>query len=108
MTERTVTRRELLRRCGTLVVTAAAGSSILSACGGSGGLDCTDTSGLDASQRTQRTSLQYVERSRFRDKNCANCSLYESAAENQCGGCTLVPGPINPAGYCAGWVANPA
>lgn len=73
--------------------------------GGSGGLDCTDTSGLKDSEIKTRESLNYTDDSPKADKNCANCQLYQPAEqEGSCGGCQSVPGPIHPEGYCTAWV----
>jgi len=73
--------------------------------GGSGGLDCTDTSGLEDSQIKTRESLEYTDNSPKEDKNCANCQLFEPPEEDgSCGGCQSVPGPIHPDGYCTAWV----
>lgn len=70
-----------------------------------GDLDCTDTSGLKDSEIKTRESLKYVDKSTKPDKTCANCNLYEAPdSEGSCGGCSVVPGPINPAGYCNSWV----
>jgi hypothetical protein len=108
MKNRTISRRELLRRSAAY---GAAGLGLVvfgSACGGEeggDGADCTDTSSLTPTQRSTRSSLQYVDQSPHgAEKNCANCSFYTAAAQNEtCGGCTLVPGPIAPEAYCASW-----
>lgn len=70
-----------------------------------GELDCTDTSGLSESEIKTREQLKYIDKSDKPDKTCANCNLYElPEKEGTCGGCSVVPGPINPAGYCNSWV----
>lgn len=101
MTQSKLTRRELLRRGATLGAGAIALTVI--GCGGDE-LRCTDTSGLEPAQQATRSSLGYVDNSPHgASKNCANCNFFQGAAENQCGSCTLVPGQINPAGYCNSW-----
>jgi len=103
-TEKLIGRRELLRRSGVgaaLVVGASLGTV---GCGG--GLDCTDTSGLSAEEVRQRNRLTYVERSTNGNRKCSNCSVFSGGAAGACGTCTLVPGPINPNGYCSSWSAG--
>ncbi|MBW2629495.1 MAG: high-potential iron-sulfur protein [Deltaproteobacteria bacterium] len=39
-------------------------------------------------------------------QSCSNCAFYKVGKENQCGGCTLVKGPIHPLGYCNSWAAK--
>jgi hypothetical protein len=100
-------RRDLLRSALALPVVAAAGP-LLQACGGGGDeLTCTDTAGLDPAAVQMRTSLAYVDRSPHgATKNCTNCNFYQAAAAGQCGGCTLIRGPIHPEGYCNSWAAK--
>ena len=31
---------------------------------------------------------------------------YKAGGKNECGGCTLVKGPIHPQGYCNSWAAK--
>lgn len=99
-------RRDLLRSVIALPVVAAAGS-LLGACGGDDALTCTDTAGLPPAAVTLRTTLAYVDQSPHgAQKNCLNCNFYQAAAANQCGGCTLIQGPIHPEGYCNSWAAK--
>ncbi len=106
MKKMTISRRELLRRSAAFGA-AGLGLVVLGAgCGGEegDGADCTDTSSLTPTQRSTRSSLQYVDLSPHgAEKNCANCSFYTAAGQNECGACTLVPGPISPEAYCASW-----
>ncbi len=118
-------RREFLQRAGMIGAAVVGGSQFLSACdkggggsqkgqSGSGGqqgggegageLDCTDTSGLSESEIKTRESLKYVDETPKPDKTCDNCRLYEKPeSEGKCGGCTVVPGPVHPKGYCNSW-----
>lgn len=98
-----MSRRVFLVRGATLG--AAVGVSISAlGCGGEEGLSCTDTSGLTPAEQSTRTNLAYVDASPHgAAKNCLNCNFYTAAGANQCGGCTLVKGPINPDGYCNSW-----
>ena len=69
--------------------------------------NCSDLSGLTEAEKATRKALKYVEQSNDAKKNCANCSLYKPpAAEGQCGTCTLLKGPVVPAGNCTGWQAK--
>ena len=46
-----------------------------------------------------RTAQMYVDVSARAD-NCATCTFFTAGAAGACGTCTLVHGPISPAGYC--------
>ena len=96
-------RREVFRRSLAVVPFAAGSAALLSACGGEP-LVCTDVSGLTDAQRQVRTTNEYVESSPHGNtKDCTNCR-FNRPVENACGTCQLVPGPINPLGYCKAWV----
>ncbi|HJK94606.1 MAG TPA: high-potential iron-sulfur protein [Polyangiaceae bacterium LLY-WYZ-15_(1-7)] len=118
MKDSKLTRRDVLRGVLTLTVVGTAGATLVG-CGGeegggSGGgsdeLSCTDTSGLEPAAVQTRNSLAYVDASPHgAAKNCTNCQFYEAApSAGQCGGCTIVPGPIHPEGYCNSWAAKQA
>ena len=69
---------------------------------------CDDLSGLNEQEMNQReqmtSSLNYVAESPNSEKLCSNCALYVQPGEGeQCGGCTLFPGPVHPNGYCTSW-----
>lgn len=98
-------RRDALKR--SLVVLAAIPVA-LEACKKDEALTCTNTAGLSQADLATRTTLQYVERSADPSKKCSGCQLFQAAAPGQCGGCTLVKGPINPGGSCTAFVARPA
>ncbi len=73
------------------------------------GFSCMDTSGLTEMEITQREAVNYVDMTPDPEKTCANCQLYTAPeAGMQCGGCTVVKGPIHPKGYCDLWVIMPA
>jgi len=101
--EKLIGRREILRRTGVGVALVAGASLGTIGCGG--GLDCNDTSGLSPEDVRRRTDATYVERSTRGNRKCRNCSVFSSAGADACGTCTLVPGPINPNGYCSSWSA---
>jgi hypothetical protein len=72
-------------------------------------LSCQDVSSLSEADRTMRTTLNYVDRSAEPGKACSGCAFYHKAPlPDRCGACTLVKGPINPAGYCTSYVPKPA
>ena len=74
-----------------------------------GDFSCTDVTGLSEADVATRTSLAYVDKTPDPAKNCLNCALYtEPVGGAQCGGCTVVKGPIHPQGYCNVWAPKPA
>jgi hypothetical protein len=109
---RLISRRDLFKRTAAVGAAAVGTGWALAACDGGGDgekeLSCTDVSGLKSSEIQTRSSLQYVDKSSKPDQNCANCQFYEPKGKNQCGGCTVVPGPIHPKGWCTSWAAKQA
>lgn len=100
-----LSRRELLRilRGAAPLVLVASSPALLASCS-KVELDCKDTEGLNTAAKQLRTTLEYQDQSPHGEaKNCVNCQFYRTAPKNECGGCTLVQGPINPAGYCNSW-----
>ena len=62
---------------------------------------CTDLSELSEAQVQLRDTFGYVETSDDPDLACRVCEYWtEPAAGGFCGGCTLMAGPIHPAGSC--------
>jgi len=112
-------RRSFLQRMAALGVLAV-GASQLAGCGGDSGgdagsdgeaaaLDCSDPASLSEADVAQRDALQYVEASTTSGQNCTNCQQYVlPATEGSCGTCQVVPGPINPDGWCSVWVEKTA
>ena len=130
MNTKDISRRDFIQRL-SLFGAAGVGTSMLAACGGgeqqaatpaetptetptetpqaAEGFTCTDTTGLTEQEVTMRNQLQYVDASPDPEKLCSNCVLYtEPEAGAQCGGCTVVKGPIHPDGYCTSWAPKPA
>jgi hypothetical protein len=132
MSDEKLNRRDFFRRAAAIGASVAGAGMLLSACkdgggggaksgaesgggdkaakggdkAGSGELTCTDTSGLTDAEKKTRESLKYVDKSPKPDQNCKNCKLYtEPKNEGECGGCTVVAGPIHPKGYCISWQA---
>lgn len=101
----TLSRREVLHlfQGGVHLAVITSAPALLSSCSKEK-LDCQDTSGLNTAAEQLRTALDYQDVSPHGEtKNCANCQFYRTAPKNECGACTLVQGPINPAGYCNSW-----
>jgi hypothetical protein len=107
-----LSRRDFLQTVSAVGLAGLGVSPLLTGCGGGDGskqpLDCTDASDLSAAKqkrrKTMRKSLKYKSESPKKNKQCANCNLWQKPASGeQCGGCQLIPGPINPNGYCTSW-----
>lgn len=61
---------------------------------------------LSDQQKQARDSLQYTDSSPKEGQYCHNCQYWQPAGSAQdCGGCSIVPGPIHPQGWCSAWVA---
>lgn len=104
MSEHTMRRRDALRQAFGFGAAAIIPTWALVAC--KSPLSCTDTTGLSAAETTMRSQLQYMDHSTNPQKICSGCKLYKAGGENACGSCTVVKGPINPAGNCQSWVAK--
>lgn len=127
MTEqKPLNRREFLERAAMMGAVALGGSALLAACdsqGGSGGqpaqqqqqqqaaggdFSCNEPaqlSDLSEAQMQTRTVNEYVDSSPKPEQHCSNCALYtQPEGGSQCGGCTVVAGPIHPEGWCRVWV----
>lgn len=112
-------RRAFLRRAAQIGAVAAVAPAMLSmttACkkkddgggaGGGDGFSCDDTSGLTDDEIANRESLEYVDKSpKGKAEDCENCALYLQPEDGEdCGGCSLIAGPIHPDGHCTSWVA---
>lgn len=121
-------RREFMERAAVLGALTLGAGTLLAACeqpagdapaGGQGqeqaqapaadeGFSCDDPedlAGLSEAELQTRTANNYVEPSPEADQQCDNCGLWqEPAAGEDCGGCTVVQGPIHPEGWCSIWV----
>lgn len=104
----TIGRRGALKRALTVLGAAAVAPQLLSACGGeeSGGLTCTDTTGLPAAAVTTRESQAYSDSSADPNKKCSACNFFTAGAAGQCGSCSVIQGPIHPDGTCNLWGAR--
>ncbi len=110
--DRFITRRDALKHTALLTfVGVGAGSLLTSACdkkASTAALSCNDTSSLAPADLEMRTvTMAYVEKTADPAKACENCQQYKAApAPGSCGGCTILKGPINPAGFCKAWIAK--
>jgi hypothetical protein len=95
------TRREVLASSVALGCGLAT-TAFLAACGKEKAkeLSCNDTIGMPPADLATRENNAYVDHAPDPAKQCSGCQLYQAKAEGQCGGCTVVKGPINPKGYC--------
>jgi hypothetical protein len=117
-----LSRREFLERAAFLGAISVGGATLLAACDSqprqaasqapaqqAATFTCTDVAGLTDAQIATRTTNEYVDVSPKTGQYCDNCALYTApAAGAQCGGCTVVAGPIHPKGWCKIWVPKPA
>lgn len=60
---------------------------------------------LDESVKNIRSALKYVDKSPIPNRTCDNCKVYIKPLPNSSyGGCQVIPGPIDPKGYCISWI----
>lgn len=87
---------------GALVLGACKGNS------GSGGGTGTEKAAsgtgcdtpIDDQSKTNRRTLQYMEKAADASKNCAACAQFEPGKYGACGGCKVITGPIKAEGGC--------
>jgi hypothetical protein len=63
---------------------------------------------VDEAGKTQRRTLQYVDKAVDPQKKCNACAQYVEAQYAPCGGCKVVPGPIKPEGGCLAFAPKTA
>lgn len=113
-------RREFFRRVGAAALAGAGLALGLAACGGGdkGNAEstsaatskpavdpCSDLSGLTQDELATRTTFQYKAVAADPAKVCTKCNFWHAPeGGSPCGTCTLVKGPIEPAGGCMSWV----
>lgn len=103
MTQKTQSRRTMLRvlgtACGTMAVLPIIG------CGSGGGesAGCNDMTGVDV--RT-RTALSYTPNAPDATRHCSGCTLYVAPTGGACGTCQAFPGPVEATGTCNSFVAR--
>jgi hypothetical protein len=93
-----LTRRDVLTGSVGLVVL---GTPLLAACDKALPISCTSVDSLKTDERATRESLEYVDISPKRDKNCENCRQWIPPGEDgACGSCKVMKGPVHPRGHC--------
>lgn len=116
-------RRAFLQRMAALGLMAGVAPQLVACGGDSGGdagggagdtgadgggaasdLNCDDPATLNDVDVSTRDALGYVEISTTDGQNCTNCMQFEAPASGGCGTCKVVPGTINPNGWCSVWV----
>lgn len=61
--------------------------------------------GLSDPEKETRSVNEYVDKTPNPEQRCDNCGLWQDPQPGEdCGGCTVVAGPIHPAGWCRIWV----
>ena len=102
MKKDTIGRRDALKRALTVLGAATVAPQLLAACGSesSGGLSCTDTTGLSAAEISTRESQAYADSSADPNKKCVDCTFYTAGQAGACGTCSVIRGPIHPDGTC--------
>lgn len=60
---------------------------------------CASTEGLSSDEAAARQALGYVDRTPHRQQTCERCRHWVSA-DDGCGGCKIMKGPVHPLGYC--------
>ncbi len=108
MKKNEIGRRGVMKRALTVLGVATAAPHLLAACGSeeSGGLTCTDTTGLAPAAVTTRTSQAYSDSSADPNKKCTDCNFFTAGQAGQCGTCSVIQGPIHPDGTCNLWAAR--
>ena len=114
---------KLVGRRGTLQLfglgLSAGGFLLLDGCGSKGsgsGADGTATAAagegcntpIDEASKTKRRTLQYLDKAAVPEKNCAACAQFEEGKFGDCGGCKVIPGPVNPKGGCLSFAPKSA
>lgn len=102
-----ISRRSFLGRSIVGLAVLGASSSLLSACGGEEGVDCTNPPGLGADMRTQRTALHYNDHGQDPNRQCQKCQFFQGVAGAMaCATCTLNLGAVSPLGTCDSFSAR--
>ncbi len=109
---RSLSRRSFVRVSLTLS-TAAAATTVLSACGyrqsATAAASCADPASMSPSETSLRQANHYVEQSADAAKTCAGCAFFTAGVDAAgCGSCQIYTGgPANPKGYCDSFAAKP-
>lgn len=104
------TRRALLIWVAGLLPVSLAGTLSMSTigCSPSSAL-CYDPDLLSTPEKSLRTSLAFTDVSPFDGKDggelkrCGGCQFFRAAAEEGCGECQILGGPVSAASVCNSW-----
>lgn len=119
MKNENIDRKDFFKKVSLFGISAIGATTLLKACGGgpdepepadtsaAAEDECGDLSGLTEEEIQGRENLNYVAETPNPEERCDNCALWlESRDGTICGGCSIMAGPINPAGWCTAWVAG--
>jgi hypothetical protein len=117
----TLNRKEFLERISMLCIGVVGAGTVFTSCGKKEEPEaktetpaaaekqvedpCGDLSGLTEDEKAIRDTFKYVAQSPDPNKLCTNCQFWSVPKEGEnCGGCQIIKGPINPDGYCNQWL----
>jgi hypothetical protein len=103
-----LSRRDVLQKSAAFGILAAFGAGAAACKSEPPKLSCVDTTSLSAADAQVRVALAYVDQSTMPGKDCDKCQQFLPGPANACGGCKVLRGPINPAGYCKSFAAKQA
>jgi hypothetical protein len=113
-------RKKFLQQIGMLGVAGVVVPASLASCGGeeqpkaapgtqAAASDCNDVTGLTEVEVKMRENLKYMSVSDDPAKHCDICNFWvPPEAGKECGGCTLMKGPIAAKGSCLSFAPKPA
>lgn len=116
MKNESLNRKDFFKKVSLFGISAIGASTLLKACGGGSEeapaeeafVDpCGDLTGLSDAEKQMRDSLGYIPQTEIPEQRCDNCMLWTvPQGDAFCGGCTIMAGPVHPAGWCNSWVAQ--
>ncbi|HEX4449186.1 MAG TPA: high-potential iron-sulfur protein [Polyangiaceae bacterium] len=101
-----LSRRDVLQKSAAFGMLAALGAGACSK--PTSNLSCADTTGLSSADAQVRVFLGYVDVSMQPGKACSGCQQYLPGPADACGGCKVLRGTVNPAGYCKSYAPRSA
>lgn len=94
-----LTRRDLVRRCALLPLVAL---PVLPSCNRAAPA-CVDPALLSRGEEQMRKTRAYTDTSTVANQECANCQFFHADAQEACGHCEILDGPVSRAGHCVSW-----
>jgi hypothetical protein len=101
-------RREVLQVLGGLTLAAGGAASTLACKKQPRHFSCVDSFALAPDDAHARTTLAYQEPAVDTTRTCATCQQYVLPANDECGSCKVLKGPVHPDGTCKVFSAKPA